>query len=75
MGKFLIGVIATLVALILIALGVATLGLFPTPANVEPSHLETHFAMGAVDASMDRRSSGHSASTRNIRTPKRGPVL
>lgn len=54
MGKFLVGVIATLVALILIASGIATLGLFPTPANVEPSHLETHFAMGAVDASMER---------------------
>ena len=54
MGKFLLGIIVTLVALILVALGVATLGLFPTPANVEPSHLERHFAMGAVDASMDR---------------------
>jgi thiosulfate dehydrogenase len=54
MSKFLLGIIATLVALILIALGIATLGLFPTPANVAPSRLETHFAMGAVDASMER---------------------
>ena len=54
MGKFFIGVIVTLAVLILIVLGVATLGLFPTPANVEPSSLERRLAMGAVDASMDR---------------------
>jgi mono/diheme cytochrome c family protein len=54
MGKFFLGVIVTLVVIILLVLGVAMLGLFPTPANVEPSHLERHLAMGAVDASMDR---------------------
>jgi mono/diheme cytochrome c family protein len=54
MGKFLLGVLVTLAVLILIVLGVATLGLFPTPANVEPSSLERRIAMGAVDASMDR---------------------
>jgi mono/diheme cytochrome c family protein len=54
MGKFFLGVIVTLAVLILIILGIATLGLFPTPANVEPSGLERRLAMGAVDASMDR---------------------
>jgi hypothetical protein len=54
MGKFLIGVIFTLVVLVLVVLGVAMLGLFPTPANVEPPHLERHLAMSAVDNSMDR---------------------
>jgi thiosulfate dehydrogenase len=54
MGKFLLGIIVTLAVLILAALGIAMLGLFPTAANVEPSHLETHLAMGAVDASMER---------------------
>ncbi len=54
MGKFLLGVIVTLAVLILIGLGVSTLGFFPTPANVEPPHWERHLAMGAVDASMER---------------------
>ena len=54
MGKFLLGVIVTLVVIVLIALGVAFLGLFPTAANVEPTNLERHLAMGAVDASMER---------------------
>ena len=54
MGKFLLGIVVTLAVLILVALGVAFLGLFPTAANVSPSQLETHLAMGAVDASMER---------------------
>lgn len=54
MGKFFLGVIITLLVLILAGIGYAMLGFFPTPANVEPSHLERHFAMSAVDASMDR---------------------
>ena len=54
MGKFLLGVIVTITVLILIAVGVLMLGLFPTPANVEPSSLERHIALGAVDASMER---------------------
>ena len=54
MGKFILGVIVTLLILILGGLGIAMLGLFPTPANVEPGHLERHLAMSAVDASMER---------------------
>jgi thiosulfate dehydrogenase len=54
MGKFLLGVIVTLLILILGGLGLAMLGLFPTVANVEPPHWERHLAMSAVDASMER---------------------
>lgn len=54
MGKFLLGIIVTLLILLLCALGIATLGFFPTAANLEPSHLERHFAMSALDASMER---------------------
>jgi mono/diheme cytochrome c family protein len=54
MGKFLLGVIITLLVLILGGLGFAMLGMFPTAANVPPPHFESHIAMSAVDASMER---------------------
>jgi len=54
MGKFFLGVIVTLLVLVLGGLGYAMLGFFPTAANVEPAHLESHMAMSAVDASMER---------------------
>jgi mono/diheme cytochrome c family protein len=54
MGKFILGVIVTLLVLILGGLGFATLGLLPTHANVEPPHWEHHLANAAVDASMER---------------------
>ena len=54
MGKFILGVIVTLIVIILGGLGIATLGFLPTKANVPPPHIETHLAMGAIDASMDR---------------------
>ncbi len=54
MGKFLLGVIVTLLVLALGGLGFAMLGFFPTAANVPPPHLERRIAMGAVDASMER---------------------
>ena len=65
MGKFILGVIVTLLVLILGGLGFAMLGFFPTAANVEPSHLERHLAMGAVDASMER----HAPRVTNPLTP------
>ena len=65
MGKFLFGVIVTLLILTLGVLGFAMLGFFPTPANVEPPHLERHLAMSAVDASMDR----HAPRVSNPLTP------
>jgi len=54
MGKFLLGVLITLAVIILGGLGFAMLGFFPTAANIEPPHLERHFAMAAVDASTER---------------------
>jgi mono/diheme cytochrome c family protein len=54
MGKFLLGVIVTLLVLILGGLGFALLGFFPTTANVQPPHWEYHLAMSAADASMER---------------------
>jgi thiosulfate dehydrogenase len=54
MGKFILGVIVTLLVLILGGLGFATLGFFPTNANVAPPRLEARIAMGAVDASAER---------------------
>jgi mono/diheme cytochrome c family protein len=54
MGKFLLGIIVTLLVLILGGLGYAMLGFFPTAANKRPPDWETHLAMSAVDASMER---------------------
>ena len=54
MGKFILGVIVTLLVLMLGVLGFAMLGFFPTAANVTPPHMESRLAMGAVDASMER---------------------
>jgi mono/diheme cytochrome c family protein len=54
MGKFLLGIIITLLILVFGGLGFALLGFFPTTANVEPPHWENHLAMSAADASMER---------------------
>ena len=54
MGKFILGIIVTLVILILAALGFAMLGFFPTKADVPPPQIERHFALSALDASMER---------------------
>jgi thiosulfate dehydrogenase len=54
MGKFLLGVIITLLVLIFGGLGAAILGFIPTDASVAPPHWETHIANTAVDASMER---------------------
>jgi mono/diheme cytochrome c family protein len=54
MGKFLFGVIVTVLVLILGGLGAAMLGFIPTQANVAPPHWEFRLANGAVDASMER---------------------
>jgi len=54
MGKFLLGVIITLLILILGGLGITLLGFFPTAANVTPPHLERSLANVALDASMER---------------------
>jgi mono/diheme cytochrome c family protein len=54
MGKILLGALITIIILVLVVLGFALLGFFPTAANVEPPRLERHLAMSAVDASADR---------------------
>jgi len=54
MGKFILGIIVTLLVLVLGGLGFAMLGFFPTAANTTPPHMERHLMMGAVDASMER---------------------
>lgn len=54
MGKFLLGVIVTLLVLVLGGLGFALLGFFPTTANVTPPQWEYHLAMSTADASMER---------------------
>ncbi|HUO17337.1 MAG TPA: cytochrome c [Verrucomicrobiae bacterium] len=54
MGKFFFGVIVAFLVMSLAVLGIGMLGFLPTAANVPPSHWERHFAMGAVDASMER---------------------
>jgi thiosulfate dehydrogenase len=54
MSKFILGVIVTILVIILAVLGCATLGWFPTNANVAPSHIEARIANSAVDASMER---------------------
>src|ERR1700686_5512214 len=54
MGKFILGVIITLLVLILGGLGIAMLGFIPTNANAVPPRWETRIASTAVDASMER---------------------
>jgi mono/diheme cytochrome c family protein len=54
MRKFILGIIFTLLVLILGGLGLATLGLLPTQANVPPPRWERHLANAAMDASMER---------------------
>jgi mono/diheme cytochrome c family protein len=54
MGKFLLGVIVTLLVLILGGLGLAMLGFIPTNANAVPPTLEHRIANTALDASMER---------------------
>jgi thiosulfate dehydrogenase len=57
MGKFILGVIVTLLVLILGGLGFAMLGFFPTRADVPPPNLENRLANSALDASMERHAS------------------
>lgn len=54
MGKFLLGVIVTLLIIILGGLGYLLLGMFPTVANVPPPHWELRVANSSMDASMER---------------------
>jgi len=57
MGKFILGIIFAVILLLLVAIGLATLGFLPTRANVAPSQSEAHFAMSALDSSVERHAS------------------
>jgi thiosulfate dehydrogenase len=65
MGKFILGVIITLLVLLLGGLGFAMLGFMPTNANIAPPHLEHRLANTAMDASMER----HAPHVANPLTP------
>ncbi len=54
MGKVILGIILTLVALVIIASGLALLGFLPTRANQQPPDWERHLAMSALDNSVER---------------------
>jgi mono/diheme cytochrome c family protein len=54
MGKFILGIIFTIALLLLVGIGLALLGFLPTRANVRPSKTEAHFAMSALDSSVER---------------------
>jgi mono/diheme cytochrome c family protein len=54
MGKFILGIVVTLLVLVLGGLAAAMLGLLPTNADVSPPGLETRLATIAMDASMER---------------------
>lgn len=57
MRSFILGVVITLAVLIIGGLGAALLGFIPTNANATPPKAETHVAMGAVDAFIDKHAS------------------
>jgi mono/diheme cytochrome c family protein len=54
MGKFIFGIIVTLLVIVLGGLAVAMLGLLPTNADAVPPPLEHRIANAALDASMER---------------------
>src|SRR5579863_6945540 len=57
MRTFILGIVVTLLIIVLAALAIAYLGLFPTNADAVPPPLERRIAMSALDASMDRHAS------------------
>jgi mono/diheme cytochrome c family protein len=54
MGKFIAGIVFTVVVVALGGLAVAYFGRMPTNADAVPPALERHIAMKALDASMER---------------------
>lgn len=53
MRKFLLGVVATVVFIIVVGLAFVFLGFMPTNADSDPPRIETHMAGMALDASME----------------------
>ena len=68
MRKFLLGFVVGILALPVVALAGAWLGLLPTNANATPSRLEKAFAHLALDAAAARRAprESHSAHGRKL---------
>ena len=54
MRNFILGIVITIVVLLLGSFGLALLGFLPTRANSAPPEMEKHFAMSALDNSVDR---------------------
>ena len=54
MGKFIAGIIFTLVVITVVGLGFAYFGWLPTNADAVPPQLERRIVMHALDASMER---------------------
>jgi mono/diheme cytochrome c family protein len=54
MRNFILGIVITILVLLIGGLGFALLGLMPTRANSTPPEIERHFAMSALDNSVER---------------------
>jgi len=65
MRNFILGVVITLLVLAIGGTGAALLGFLPTRANTPPPEWETHYAMGALDSSVER----HAPRVNNPLTP------
>jgi mono/diheme cytochrome c family protein len=61
MRNFILGIVITIVVLLIVVFGVASLGFLPTKANTPPPHWEHHLANSALDSSIER----HAAHTNN----------
>ncbi len=57
MAKFILGIVFAIVVLALVGIGLALLGFLPTRANVPVPTTEKHFAMSALDSSVERHAS------------------
>ena len=54
MRNFIFGIVVTILALLIIAAGVALLGYLPSRANATPPRWEKQIALAALDAAMER---------------------
>jgi mono/diheme cytochrome c family protein len=54
MRNFILGIVITILVLLIGSLGLALLGWLPTRADIAPPEMERHFAMSALDNSVDR---------------------
>ena len=54
MRNFVLGIVVTILILLIGGVGLALLGFLPTRANSTPPQMEVHFAMSALDNSVER---------------------